>query len=177
MKALLFAVILIAICALLLWDITSAEKRARKKKATDNTYDERQMMARGKASHHAFIAVYVYLPLDNLASSSHPWAEPGVDALLGLALGFTVFAVACIRRNAFFCIGDNGISYLFSILALAILSGLITVRHWRQDALIVDGRVTDRAIWLMLMAAYLIIAAALAVRIYDNKREEREDDA
>lgn len=178
MKVLLFAVIIIAVCALLLWDIAGAEKAVRERKPNEGTYDERQMLARGRAESHALTALLLYLFADYLVSDQlgRSWAAPGIDAIIGAYFGLTVFTVESIFRGAYFRLGMNIKKHFGWMLVSGAASLGTLVWLLYKGSLIENGVVTQEAFYVSVFLCYVVIAAAAAIWMYREKRAAVEDD-
>lgn len=161
--------------------------RADKKLGTDSVgepvdkrFDERQLAARGKAHEYAFSALICYLMADYLLCNyrGSSWAQPGVDAFIGVCFGLAVFSVACICRDAYFKVGENVRRHLWwmwistGVMAAAFV--LTLVLH--TDQYVVDGLVTFDAIFPAMMVYYIVVNVVITWRYFAAKREEREDD-
>ena len=177
MSALFFGATTVAVCALLLWSVTSSEKAMRRHKANSSEFDERQTAARGEAYRRAFHAVILFVFVECWVSDSRPWAEDSfVRAILCAYVGITVFTLEAIRRDAYFGLWKDPKTELFIGLALAVLGGLLAAFALHKGWVIRNGLLTRAGAWCVIWLFSLVILAAMANRFLRLRREEREDE-
>lgn len=171
------AVLAAALCAIKL--VARAEKpsgSAEAKEPVDKRFDERQLIARGKANGHALNALIGYLVANYLlcAHLGRVWTQPGVDAFIGVYFALAVFSIECVCRDAYFKVGENVRKNLWwmwlSTLAMAVLFVFTLVRH--TDTYVVGGLVTFDAIFPAMMVYYIAMNAVLTWRVFAAEREE-----
>lgn len=147
----------------------------------DKKFDERQLIARGKAYGHAFDALIGYLMANYLLCNyrGSTWTQPGVDAFIGIYFGLAFFSIECIWRDAYFKVGENVRKHLWwmwistGVMAVLFVSSLLL----HTDQYVVDGLVTFDAIFPAMMVYYIMVNVVIIWRVFAARREEREDDA
>lgn len=157
----------LGVVALLAWRGTE--------KANEGKYDERQLIARGKAGLHAYLALSAYLLASYVAGADGAWAEPSAEAAIGLYVGLGVFIVECIRCDAYFTVDQNAKSYAIVCAVCALAFGLLAIRRLRAGEMLADGLVTIKALTLVVAVWGLAISAAIVLRLWRAKREDEED--
>lgn len=146
-------------------------------------YDERQMLARGKAFKAGFITILIYIGVGMLMEISE--VSLPVDKLMELAvgglLGICVFLGVAIWENAYYALNENGrkITIAFTIIGLAnIILGILSIIG---GELFVDGVLQGfRCINLLCGLIFVYIAVVTGLRVRADKKEaafeEDEDD-
>lgn len=145
-----------------------------KKRVLNLPFDERQERARGVAFKHGFftlmICVAAYGMLDMTIG---PWCDTITGCSLCICIALTVFAVTCIRRDAYLSLNENPkqIITLFTFLAAFNLGfGVMYIIH---GELLEDGVLTFRVCNLLAGVMLLVILAVyLAKYLSDRGSEE-----
>lgn len=153
------------------------ETRCRK-----DSYDERQLLARGQAYKTAFFTLLFYnlavSLLDDIFEISIFMSFGGI--WIGIALSITVFAVICILKDAYMSLYENtrGIITVFSIVGiLNIAVGIRTILERRP--LLENGAVSVEWTNLVVGIMFLVILIVFCGKVIYNKKqfdEEAEDE-
>lgn len=73
-----------------------------------NDYDERQILARGRAFMWGFFSLIICLMVYGLTDMLiEPWCDTLTGCIICCCVSLIVFAVICIRQDAFAGIGRN----------------------------------------------------------------------
>lgn len=149
---------------------------SRRGRCANAQFDERQVVARGRAYRYAFFTLLFYLlawGLFELAAGMRLW-DTYTGCFLGVFLSVTVFAVVAILNDAYFAVNEKPATYLG-------ISALVTVLNlgtgiWNlidgEDPVIENGVLTYHSVNLLVGGMFLIILIVTAVHIWQGKRED-----
>ena len=149
----------------------------------EKKYDERQILEQGKAFKIGFfvmlitVEALIVLNISGLATV----ADYSVFYQTAVLLGLVSYAVYCLWNESYFAINQKttGVIIIFAFIALLNLAiGIINIIHGQ---VIVDGRITFRAINLLCAVFFVIILIAMLLKRIANAKsssadEEEEDD-
>lgn len=142
-------------------------------KSTDTDFDERQVTARSKAYKTALFTLEFYLAADaGLTLLWRPWAEPGVDVLLGILLDMMVFACAAIHYDAYRTLTQKPRATYF-LFAVLIITQLLSFSRYREEGFVTDGRLNGNSLNPAIIVMFLVIVTVLTV--HDIRRRKEED--
>lgn len=139
------------------------------------TYDERQLLARGKAYKNAFFTLIIYfivagtlydfLNIRMLMSFGGLW--------IGICISVGVFAITCILKDAYMNLYENakGIMMLFLVGVLNIAISILN-----KVSLLEEGVVSLESINLIAGILFLVISAVFFGREIYNKKQLGEDE-
>ena len=156
------------------------KKSGRHTNYTGPKYDERQLLARGRAYKAGFFTMIAYVSLAGLLSEM--FGNPLLMSFAGLWGGVTisllVFITICILNDAYMTLYENvrSVNLLFGIIIVANLIGDFGMLR-SHVSLIEDGRLGIQCV--NLMALFLLTAALILLDtkvLYDKYHEEGEDD-
>lgn len=145
------------------------------KRVIDCHYDERQELARGQAFKYAFFtlaalsAVYGFLdtvlvlPMDTLAG-----------VFLCFCLAMVVFAVVCIRKEAYLSLYEKPGKVMVLFSGLAAFNIGVGAMYLLEGSMVEDGVLTFRAVSPMLGVMLLVIMVIYAVHLAGRKEEDAE---
>lgn len=143
------------------------------KRVIDMTFDERQERARGVAFQYGFytmvIAVVFYGALDLMVGK---WCDTLVGCILCVCVGMTVFAVTCIRKDAYLSLKEKPKQIMTMLAGLALLNLLFGVMAY--DNLVQNGILTFWATNPVVGMMALIILVAYILQYRSDRQEERE---
>ena len=139
-------------------------------------YDERQQLAQGKAAKLAMYVALVWLALDGIVSSMfYNWADIFTHLFAAVIVIAMVYAVACIRRDAYIGLKDSARRWMWVMIGLGLLNlgiGLTNLSH--GQTLLAEGRLGSNSISFMCSLLVLIVAAALG--LYGRRAQKRAAD-
>ena len=149
---------------------------AFKMKNCDRKYDERQLLARGRAYKHGFIVLLLYCVAAGIADMYLEYAYISTVALIGVFLSVTVFVIECVFTDAYFAVGQKPRSWL-------VLSGFVAAMNlWifayniaEGQPLIENGVLTYYVINLVCGVMFLAIFAAIVVKLLRDRAGERSE--
>lgn len=152
---------------------------AMKRKEGDQDFDERQSVARGKACEAALLVLAIYLVEDAvLINMWRPWAEPGVDVMLGTWLAFAVFLCVAIHYDAYRALREKPLG-AYSTLGFLIFIQLLNSRDDMRDGLLTDGLLTDGLLnenCERLVYTVSLLVALVVLTVHDIRRRRSEKD-
>ena len=116
-------------------------------------YDERQVLARGRAFMWGFftlmICLMVYGMLDMLIDR---WCDTLTGCIICICAALLVFASICIKQDAFAGIGRNRKRNLTVLLVLTLANLFFGARSLMEGDVVVDGLLTFRSVSLIVGA-------------------------
>ena len=116
-------------------------------------YDERQVLARGRAFMWGFftlmICLMVYGMLDMLIDR---WCDTLTGCIICICAALLVFASICIKQDAFAGIGRNRKRNLTVLLVLTLANLFFGARNLMEGDIVVDGLLTFRSVSLIVGA-------------------------
>ena len=116
-------------------------------------YDERQVLARGRAFMWGFftlmICLMVYGMLDMLIDR---WCDTLTGCIICICAALLVFASICIKQDAFAGIGRNRKRNQTVLLVLTLANLFFGARSLMEGDVVVDGLLTFRSVSLIVGA-------------------------
>lgn len=146
----------------------------RKRRIGKNEYDERQKAAQGKAYKWAFFTLLGYLALWGLFDlyTGVKWCDVYTGAFIGVCISVLVFALICIREDAYVSYKEKGKSVYLILGVIGLANLLIPLPNLGKAGYFVeDGMLTVHTVNLLIGAMMLIILAAMAVKELSDKRK------
>lgn len=143
-------------------------------------YDEMQLLIRAIAYRNAFFTVLGVLAVLMVLSSDIFGLEKIVDTATqmctALMAGITVFAVYCIKKDAFFGIDYDRKGYVYMIFGVGLFNLVMGVLRVVDGTIRVDGVITftHGASNLIIGAGFFIVLVALLLKKFDDKSEVGE---
>ena len=139
-------------------------------------YDERQQLVRGNGYRCAFSAMILFEAFYAilLLFLDRPLMADGVSALCAVFIGITVFAVYCIRRDAFKTARNPARTRYYVILftAVVVINGINSVLSLRDGDLVRDGLLQMPVTALFCTATFLSVLIALIQKARLDATEE-----
>lgn len=116
-----------------------------------NDYDERQVLARGRAFMWGFFSLMICLMVYGLADMLiEPWCDTLTGCIICICVSLLVFAVICIRKDAFAGIGQKRKRNLTVLLVLTLANLLFGVSHIIDGDLLRDGVLSFHSVSLIV---------------------------
>ena len=148
----------------------------RRGKYANAQFDERQVVARGRAYRYAFFTVLFYLlgwGLFELAADIRLW-DTYTGCFLGVFLSVTVFAVVAILNDAYFAVNEKPATYLGIFALVTVLN--LGIGVWNLvtggDPIVEHGMLTYHSVNLLVGGMFLVILIVAAIRVWQGKRED-----
>lgn len=167
---------------LLAWLVTKLAGGRIDIRCRKDSYDERQLLARGKAYKAAFFTLLFYIMavalLDNIFGISIFMSFCGL--WIGIALSVMVFVVICILKDAYMSLYENvrGIIIVFSIVGiLNIAVGILMILE--KHPLLENGTISVEWTNLVVGILFFVILIVFCGKVLYNKKqldEEAEDE-
>lgn len=165
-----------ALCGLIL--VALLFRMLKKKYRVDvREYEERQILARGRAYKYGFIAMLVLVVLERLAHEAGFVLLDSIQGTTALCLlGLFVFIVSCIWQEAYLTLHETP-KMTYVLLALGGGLNLISaVVAWLQNQPILqDGRLYSGSLSLMVAVFVFAVLAVFALKQWAVHREESEE--
>ena len=148
----------------------------RRGKCANAQFDERQVVARGRAYRYAFFTVLFYLlgwGLFELAADIRLW-DTYTGCFLDVFLSVTVFAVVAILNDAYFAVNERPATYLGIFALVTVLN--LGIGVWNLvtggDPIVEHGMLTYHSVNLLVGGMFLVILIVAAIRVWQGKRED-----
>ena len=148
---------------------------AYKSNVLDMTFDERQELARGKAYCYGFFTLMGCLLVWGFTESAvGVWCDTLTGSALCISISMTVFAVTCIRNDAYLSLKESPRKVMMSFVLVAVANFSIGLIHVVNGTVIEDGRLTTGSVNLMFGVMMLVIMLVYLVDHCLRGREEAE---
>ena len=154
--------------AVLIWVVY----RKRRGKAE---YDERQKLAQGKAYKASFYTLVIYCTVYGLFEllTGIRWCELYTGLFIGILLSVLVFAIICIREDAYISFRRKPAGVYGMMLALAAMNLVIGALHLNDPGYFInDGQLTAQVVNPLVGVMLIVVVAAMAIR---DARRSRND--
>lgn len=129
-----------------------------KTKRVKPEYDERQMIARGKAYKVGFFTLLIYGAVCTVLQAMElHWCDGLLREVVGIVIGVGAFAIVSILNDAYLGFNENtgytiGVMALIGFLNLgSAIIGIITDGLWK------DGKVTTSIVNLLISLLFFVI--------------------
>ena len=147
-----------------------------KLRVLDQTFDERQERARGRAFARGFTVMAVSIVLYGLSDLLFDhWADTLAGCILCVCAGAVAFAVSCIRQDAYLSLRERPRQV---VAILAVFSGfnLALSAYYLYDGTLMEyGTLTFRAANLFAGLACAAVLAVYAARRRSLRAETEEE--
>lgn len=140
-------------------------------------YDERQLLARGKAFRAGFFTILIYEAVYAMVDvAGVKWCANVTGIMLGLMLGITVFAVVAISEDAYMSMNERPAGWIIIWCVVIGLNLVCGLRQALEGELIRDGMLTEE--WMNWMCAGMFAVILIAQLAHNRKlkREELEEE-
>lgn len=138
----------------------------------DRTFDERQELARGRAYRYGFWTLAAALAAYGLSELAlGRWCDALAGGMLCLAPALTVFAVACIRSDAYLSLRERP-KQILTVLALATALNLVIGTVNLMEGRVVTGGVLRLEAVNLICAIMCLIVLGVLVHALRTRREE-----
>ena len=118
-----------------------------------NDYDERQILARGRAFMWGFFTLMLCLMAYGFTDMLiEPWCDTLTGCIICICVSLLVFASICIRQDAFAGIGKNRKRNLTVLLVLTLANMFFGVENITGGDVVRDGLLTFRSVSLIVGA-------------------------
>ncbi len=147
-----------------------------KKRVLDMTFDERQERARGQAFKLGFFTMMFCTAAYGISDAVlGRWIDVITGCMLCVCISVTVFAVECIRKDAYLSLKERPwqVMTLFAILAAVNLG--IGALNLHSGEVVENGVLTFRAINPMVGVMMLLVLAIYAVKHLQDGSEMEEE--
>lgn len=142
-------------------------------------YDERQLLARGKAYKAAYFTLIFYmLIIAALKETGIPIFMSFCGLWLGVCLSVAVFAVICILKDAYMSLYENvkGVILMFSAVALLnLIIGIESISE--QRPLLEKGVLSTDWLNLIVGILFMVIVIVFCGKVLYNKKQEDEESS
>ncbi len=137
-------------------------------------YDERQILARGRAFQRGFLTLFFYdVFYAVIYGESEPsWCTHAFGMFLGVMLAAVVLAVYAIWNDAFMQLNQSPAAICLIFGGLGICNLLLGIEHVLKGEIFVDGKVGQGGINLLLAFAMLFVVIVFAIKRGMEKRGE-----
>jgi len=142
--------------------------------SSKETYDERQLLARGEAYKAAFFTAMGWMIVSALIRDLF---DTSVQMTFGICLSVGVFAIICIKKDAYLSLREKPKTCIRWFLFLALFN-LVTfaVNMLQGKALIENGVVTWHATNLVVALLLIVVTVAVMLRQREIRLEEQAEE-
>ena len=143
-------------------------------------FDEMQLLIRATAYRNAFFTVLGVLAALMVLSTDifglNRIVDTATQMCTALMAGITVFAVYCIKKDAFFGIDYDNKGYVYMIFGIGVFNLVMGIWRLIDGTIWVDGVITftHGASNLIIGAGFFIVLIALLLKTSDDKGEVGE---
>lgn len=137
-------------------------------------YDERQLLERGKGFKLGFFVEMIYTAFLILMYIMEIKVPVATEVLLffGILLSVSVYAIYCIRKEAYISLNENAKKINIVFLVIGIANLLIGVSHCFSGGMIQDGVLTFRSLNLICGIFMMIMSIVIGTSQIESKEEE-----
>jgi len=150
-----------------------------RKKIKLHEYDERQILARGKAYKYGMFTSFICIGILNIfATVGIQWFMSMTGLMTVIVVSVTVFAVVSIWNDAYLSLKEKKSNVIIGFLLIAVINliGSFDVIV-KGDFLDESGRLVAGVTNLELVIMLIIISIAIVIKAtVDKKRSEEDDD-
>ena len=163
---------ILALAVIILVVLTFSKKRDR----NECHYDEMQLKFRADGYRLGFFVtlftLLILIFLTECLDTFQNVIKPSFGMFVAAMAGIVTFVVYCIRKDAFYSIGQNRRSYMLLCVAVIIANGIGSIRHITERTLLVDGALTfSNSSGIVCALSFLIILCALVVKQRQEAKE------
>lgn len=140
-----------------------------KKKGQICEFDERQIVARGKAFQYGFFTYLVYFASFAVLQSvtKEQYIDNFAGIFIGICIGTVVFAANAIWNDAYLSLQENAKTHIISFTLVGAINLILCFKHVvHQES--IEVYITNLACGIMLLLITLIIV----IKNYKNKKQE-----
>lgn len=148
-------------------------------KCREHAYDERQLLARGKAYQAAFFTLVAFLLMASLLEDAFelPLFMSFCGMWIGVCLSLAVFAVICIWKDAYMSLYENVRGVILLLSAVGIMNIGVGMRViLERRPLLENGKISLDYMNLVVGALFCVILVVFCARVLYNKKESEEDE-
>ena len=171
MKDVVWVILMIAVICAIVWFIKKSSK-------VEKHFDEMQLQLRAKGYAAAYATAVVGMGAFMLLYETGQigFIDPAVSLMAVLMASVAVFAVYCIRHEAFFSIGDKGNYYMVLCAIVVVLNGLSAVSAIMGGKFLQDGRLSFSGGAANLLTGLTFLAVLIALLVKKLGRESEADE-
>lgn len=168
----ILGVVIALVALLILWKAKGTSLKGK--------FDERQELVRGRGYKYAFLTVmiliFLYMTVDMLGITDlMPFAHSSL-AIAILFIGVMVYAVYCIKNDAYFGIGQNRRTYCI-LLGFVVVFNLLSAVMNLRDEPFEGGKVAlGPCIQIMCVITFAVVLIALLVKGREDGAEDDDDE-
>lgn len=145
-----------------------------KGRVLDVTFDERQQRARGQAYKAGFFTMLGTSVIYGFSETFvGKWCETVTGIMVCICVSVVVFAVICVRKEAYLSLKERPKRVMILFAALAVVNLSFGGIYYAEGELIVDGLLTFRAINPLCGLALVLILIVYIVSYLQTEKEDR----
>lgn len=146
-----------------------------RRKNKECQWDERQILERGECLAVGFSAIVfsnVLLAVIPFFTLESIFETPEMGNIVSVIIGIGAFAISAILKDAYFSINENKKQFYFTGIALAIMTGIGSVRYIMENMVIVDGKFSDRSLIIFVFLLWVVLMITAVV--HSRKKDDEE---
>lgn len=144
----------------------------------ENSFDERQELARGKAYKAAFWVLILYICITSLLNAvfEFNWSDNFTWAMIGICLSASVFAVNCILNDAYLSLKEKPRNIIVLLVFAALSNFAVAIINIRQENYFIsNGMLSFHAVNLIVGFMLLVILIVFIIKLrIDSKTVKTE---
>lgn len=145
----------------------------RRERKNGEQFDERQMIARGKAAQVAFFSMIAYYWCYLLTIWFEiEWCDYDFGIVLGIMIALAVFALCAIWNEAYLAINDSGKRSFVVLVILALVFAWESFIVIDRNQVISDGKLTGFAMNIVITIMHVSVLLTLLLRNWLRRRKE-----
>lgn len=158
------------VVVLMVWAVCLLMSKAEKKSCS---YDERQLLMRGKGFQYGFFTLMIYNMVYGAAYMDEmpSWCDNMTGNFIGIALALLVFGTYCIWNDAYVSLNQNPKRVYILSSICAIVNLLVGIFNICDEEMIVDGRITFHSVNILLAVVFAVFIVVFGLKNYRDSRE------
>ena len=138
-------------------------------------FDERQLLARGKAYKAGFFTLTVYMILYGITElSGLVWCENITGVWIGVIIGAAVFCISAIHHDAYFGMRDNVKTWAITNFLIALLNLTTGIIHAAKGNIIGRRGLTFYSVYFFIAGLFVLIAVSLIIHNSGHREDDEE---
>ncbi len=156
---------------------TLLRKKKMRNDIRSGNYDERQILARGRACMAAYYVLLIFLTVIFLLDETgvtHLFMSSG-GIWFGVCVSIAIFVIICVLKDAYTGLNDNLFTYIVITGLVGVFNICIGVSKIIENVpMIIDGKLSSELLNLESGVLLVIVCPFMIVKYILNKKAETE---
>lgn len=151
----------------------------RKNETSVDSYDERQILARGAAYKYGFFTMLVYFLMLNgfYAFDITAKVDNSVLMILGIFAGCAVFGTYSIWHDAYFRLNEKKTTVMLSLLVILGANLLSLYMNIKESRILVDGKIMMPASNVIVVVLLMIFIIEVMIKSLVSRENEEDEES